>query len=736
MNKPVSISVLMTAYNAEQYIAEAIQSVLEQEFTDFEFIIINDGSTDDTRKIIRSFTDARIRCIDQENKGIAIALNNGLQEAKGKYIARFDADDICYPQRLKKQYAFMQENPDHIIIGSAVDYIDQYGEFIFTYSPPAFTNEEIQAVKQEICPFIHSGVLYQRDIVLKKGGYDPHAHSFEDHLLWLKIIEEGRAFNFHEPLIKVRLNPGSVTIDEKWRPKEFHRIKTKVIRQKAISAEEGQQLLQIIETQNIKKIKEGAYYSLLAKKYLWNNYHPAKARENLKKVIAGNWLHWKSYIFFLLSFLPENVLRKSYELFKFSPAYISRRSKGEQISGKRTRLLVDAHCFDREYQGSRSFLKGIYTELVKKTDIHFFIAANDTTHLREHFPEAANISFLKFKSRAAYFRLTVNIPLLIRKHRIDYAHFQYFTPLVKNCKQIVTIHDVIFKEDPRSFSRGYRFIKTFLYKRSAGSADLVTTVSAYSRNSIVQHLQADARKIAVVANAVAPHYFEPYDKDAARAFIKTNYGFDRFLLCVSRFEPRKNQLLLLEEFLSLSLYTRGYHLVLLGHETMKTKGLHDLLNELPSVIRQFIFISNSVNEEDLLQFYRAADLFIYPSQSEGFGIPPLEAGAARVPVICSNRSAMRDFLFFGKGHIDPAIPGLLKKTIATVLNSAADPEILQFISNEIKKTYSWKKSSEDLYQLIVNHSNTIHDQFSTIGNKEGRVETAVSPGKTLSLSRD
>src|SRR5580693_8490765 len=113
----VIITVLMPAYNAGKYIAEAIQSVLEQTFRGFELIIVNDGSTDNTRNIILGFSDSRIRLIDQENLGIAAALNTGLAAAQGKYIARFDADDSCMPMRLQKQLNFLLTFPEYSLVG-------------------------------------------------------------------------------------------------------------------------------------------------------------------------------------------------------------------------------------------------------------------------------------------------------------------------------------------------------------------------------------------------------------------------------------------------------------------------------------------------------------------------------------------------------------------------------------------------------------------------------------------
>ncbi|MDB5017639.1 MAG: hypothetical protein JWQ84_2471, partial [Mucilaginibacter sp.] len=127
------ITVLMPAYNAGKYIREAVASVLEQSFTDFELLIINDGSTDDTVKIIRSFNDSRIVLLNQENKGIAQALNRGLANAHAPYIARFDADDICLPNRLKTQYDFITAYPEYSVIGSAAEYMDADGHYIFTH---------------------------------------------------------------------------------------------------------------------------------------------------------------------------------------------------------------------------------------------------------------------------------------------------------------------------------------------------------------------------------------------------------------------------------------------------------------------------------------------------------------------------------------------------------------------------------------------------------------------------
>jgi len=302
------VTVLMPAWNAAEYIAEAISSVLVQTFTDFELLIVNDGSTDNTINEIQKFNDARIRIVEQPHHGIATALNKGLKEAKGKYIARFDADDICYPDRLKIQYEFMEANPDHVLVGSEAEYTTMDGEYIFTMKYPGYSDKDIRQLSSEVCPFSHVTVMYQKDKVIVAGGYNNYAHTFEDHLLWLKLINCGKVCNLSISLVQVRFNPASLTIDEKWRGKEFKKIKHGCIKKGFITPAESLRLQEIIKDQNADKIKKGAYHSLIAKKFLWDNYQPVKARESLREIINYYPIKPATYLLYFISFLPQNLI--------------------------------------------------------------------------------------------------------------------------------------------------------------------------------------------------------------------------------------------------------------------------------------------------------------------------------------------------------------------------------------------------------------------------------------------
>jgi len=308
------ITVLMPAYNAEKYITAAINSVLEQTFTDFELLIINDGSTDKTEQTINSFSDNRIRLINQVNQGVAAALNIGMLNARAPLIARFDADDICKKDRLKIQYDFLLSHTDHILVGSDADYINTNADYVFTCKMPAHTSEEIQQLDVGKCPFIHSAVMFRKKNIMEAGGYNVHAYAFEDHLLWSKVTTLGKTCNLPFPLIEVRLNPESVSIDEKWRTKRFHEIKYKAIRQGEITDDEANELLQILKKQDTAKIKEGSYYSLLGKKYTWDNHQPKKARNNLGKAIRIHPGRIDSYFIMALSFFPKGFINWVYKM--------------------------------------------------------------------------------------------------------------------------------------------------------------------------------------------------------------------------------------------------------------------------------------------------------------------------------------------------------------------------------------------------------------------------------------
>jgi glycosyltransferase involved in cell wall biosynthesis len=303
------VTVLMPAYNAEKYIGEAIRSVLAQTFRDFELLIVDDGSRDGTQDVVRSFDDPRIRLLCRKRAGISAALNAGLETARGQYIARFDADDICMPARLMRQVLFLDGHPAYVVAGSDAEYVSEEGAHLFTFSCAGHTNREIFDNLYKNCPFIHSSVMFRKAAVIEAGGYSLHAHNFEDYLLWVQLLRSGKCMNLPEVLLKVRINPDSVTIDERWRGRRFRRLKRGIIRRGNITEQEGMQLASIIQRQETRHIKEGAYHAICGKKLLADNYNPSKARWHVSRAIHANPFRLDNYAMMAASYLPAGWIK-------------------------------------------------------------------------------------------------------------------------------------------------------------------------------------------------------------------------------------------------------------------------------------------------------------------------------------------------------------------------------------------------------------------------------------------
>src|SRR5213079_2378602 len=146
-------------------------------------------------------------------------------------------------------------------------------------------------------------------------------------------------------------------------------------------------------------------------------------------------------------------------------------------------------------------------------------------------------------------------------------------------------------------------------------ANILTTVSAFSKASIEKHLGITEGKTVIIPNGVSDKFFEAYDKRKSKTRIALKYGIDRHILYVSRLEPRKNHIALLKAWLELELFKKGIWLVMLGHRSLKTEEFDRMLLELPESIRSCIYMNDAIDDNDLLEFYRAADVFVYPSKA-------------------------------------------------------------------------------------------------------------------------
>lgn len=204
------ITVLLPVYNGDRYLRETIESILTQTYTDFELLIVDDGSTDSSLAIIESFIDDRIRILkNKERLKLSGALNRGMEEAKGKYIARMDADDIALPERLQKQFEYMERHPEVGMCGTAIEIFGKAKTRNDIYPKSA---DEIKAYALFDCPFCHPTVMMRRELFLKHDlWYDGSYYPTEDYELWARAIDLFPVVNLGEVLLRYRVHDSSMT---------------------------------------------------------------------------------------------------------------------------------------------------------------------------------------------------------------------------------------------------------------------------------------------------------------------------------------------------------------------------------------------------------------------------------------------------------------------------------------------------------------------------------------------
>lgn len=361
---------------------------------------------------------------------------------------------------------------------------------------------------------------------------------------------------------------------------------------------------------------------------------------------------------------------------------------------KTIKIFVDCHVFDGNFQGTTTYLKGLYSELIKDKTMHFVLGATNIDFLKTIFGTHDNVSYVQYKSTNKFYRLLIDLPKIIKEQNIDYAHFQYVVPPFKKCKYIVTIHDVLFLDFPEYFPLTYRIKNKLLFHSSATKSDVVLSVSNYSKQQIQKHFKTE--KVTVTPNAIDPLYFEAYDKAEVKAQVKEKFKALNYFLFVSRWEPRKNHDRLLKAFVESEHY-KTHALVFVGNKAIQNSAYDTYYESLKDEVKERVLTFDKVNNEDLLLLVRGADLSIYPSIAEGFGIPPLESLAANIPTICSNTTAMSDFQFFEDCLFNPLDVSDLKDKIVIGLNDTKTNQK----RIEMQDKFSWKIAAEQFKKAIL-----------------------------------
>jgi glycosyltransferase involved in cell wall biosynthesis len=354
------------------------------------------------------------------------------------------------------------------------------------------------------------------------------------------------------------------------------------------------------------------------------------------------------------------------------------------------RFSVDAHTIGCHLTGNEVYIRNLlkeFAELDRSSEITAFIAKNEAP---EHLPKNVKTRWV---SSNPYKRLGWDIPRHVAQERPDLLHVQYTGPLFTDVPLVVSLHDVSYLEHPEYFTWFRSTQLTMTVKKTVERAARILTPSEFSKTAIVRHYGIEEERVVVVPNAVS-NWFRPLDRETSRAAIERRLGVKGpFVLTVGDLQPRKNHLGLLRAFEEvMRAHPKLKHrLLFVGKDTWYTPKLRDAVKA--SSVADRVHFTGFVDDADLVTFYNACELFVYPSFYEGFGLPILEAMACGRAVACSNTTAMPEVADSAGLLFDPANTQEIARAMCDIL---VDPELrarMERLGHQHAASFSWQRSA-------------------------------------------
>ena len=572
-SKAPLVSVVMSVYNGEKYLREAIDSILNQTFNNFEFIIIDDGSTDSTLEIIKSYKDPRIILISRENKGLVPSLNEGIKKARGKYIARMDADDISYSDRLFQQVQYMNAHPECIVLSSFIELMDSEGKPL----PPwyeeriAINPGQIRSMMIVECCIAHPAVMMR-----KKNLPIPTYHdvpSAEDWDLWLRLLRSGEVIHkIPEILLSYRVHRQSITqssvVSGSKKIKNFHR------------------------TYLWRAILDGKF-DFAAKRYLRELiFSPVKTVYNAPKKIIGGTLH-------LYNILKLRALSRKAHV---SVDNISIIAPWLNVGGADKVVLDVANGLSNNFNVS--------VLITEKASNEWVSQLKNTCSLVDlgavHFYKARQFCMVRELMRSG------TGLLIISNSQLAYATLPLIKKYIPNIRVVDILHGqggAIDRGGSPQYSQPYR---QYIDHRVA--------VSRYMKEYMAEVFREDTSRMTVIYNGIDKRAIQSKHKDWVFSVV-----------WVGRLSDEKKPLLALRAFAQLgrSLKNKA-ELTIVGDGPLaraakleaKRLYIEDCVN----------FLGFRDNARD---YINDADCLLLTSEMEGLGIVLIEAIHSNTPIVAS-----------------------------------------------------------------------------------------------------
>lgn len=367
----------------------------------------------------------------------------------------------------------------------------------------------------------------------------------------------------------------------------------------------------------------------------------------------------------------------------------------------RLRIGVDFHTWDGIFQGSRSHVLGLYRAAIRQApDVDFIFFLEGIESLKAAYPEfsAPNVHLVRAPHRSGLVRFGVQLAWLQWRHRLDILHTQYRIPLVPLGPTACTIHDLLFETHPQYFSKGFTLQSKLTFRMAARWANVLFSVSEFSRGELARLYGTDPARVAVTYNGVDRKRFHPgpQGQDEVRALGLTP---GHYVLTVGRLEPRKNQAALIKAWARLG--DDAPPLVIVGQRDFSFAEVFEALNQLKDPSR--VVFLDRVSDEALPAVMRHARVFAYPAFAEGFGMPVAEAMASGVPVLTSSTTSLPEVAGEGAWLVDPASVDAIHEGLQRLLSDEAlCSQLVQRAEQRVHR-FDWELSAQTFLAGVRAH---------------------------------
>ncbi|MBU1147843.1 MAG: glycosyltransferase [Candidatus Omnitrophica bacterium] len=655
MNAP-KLSVLMSAYNSERYLDESIRSILDQSFKDFEFLIIDDGSTDRSFEILNSYQkiDNRIRVIkNKENVGLSKSLNIGIKEAQGEYIARQDADDISMPDRLGKQIAFMQDNEEIAVSGAFYRMVDEKGRLLYRFRMPV-EDSEIKKWLKEVNCFCHGSVMFRKKNIKEACLYPEQYECSQDYALWLTISRNYKLANIPEFLYTLRLHENARSVKDK--------------------AKQWDCLFRIKKGKGIIADTRSLSDRFIADEFF--RYSNFFNKMGMKKLALGHFI--------------KGVLYRTF----VSPMSV----RGDKTLG----ICMLTGVFYPEISGGGLQCRTLVNALKYDSNLRFFVLTttkdpllqdkNSDLYIKRIYVGDMSIT-AKFIAALQFVRVFLGI-----RNKVGIIHLHGFSSktllmilLAKIFrKKIIQKITSLGDDDPTSIgNRRFGKLKRFFFSK----ADFYISVNpAMSQRLLDSGISQD--KMLTIPNGVDTERFCPPKSLDEKYTLRESLKLHKeafIILFVGFFSKDKGVDVLFEAYKNIATDFKDKDLRLLFIGSTDT-SYFEIKKEIIERIKKEIEI-NKMEEKvlfiekalDIERYYKAADIFVLPSFREGLPNSLMEAMASGLPCVSSRLRVIEDYLITHDSDGLLFEPGDINGLYSTLIRLLEKPDLAKEMGIKARK---------------------------------------------------